>query len=120
MRVADILEVEDLFEMSNLQKDDTGLSKTVWVSVKLHSTGPRIKVNFDNSLRFDDRNNFSVSIDNTPRVVAGGSEEFIIRKIGVDELSDVYDWVKLNQVPLLAYWNSEISTRTMLNNIRSL
>lgn len=34
MKVTDIMEVEDLFEMSNLQKDDTGLSKTVWVSVK--------------------------------------------------------------------------------------
>jgi hypothetical protein len=120
MKIVEILEVEDLFEMSNLQKDDTGLSKTVWVSVKLHSTGPIIKVNFDNSLRFDDKNNFSVSIDNNPKVVAGGSEEVIIRKIGANELSDVYDWVKLNQPILLAYWNSKISTRTMLNNIRSL
>jgi hypothetical protein len=120
MKVTELLEVEDLFEMSNLQKEDTGLSKTIWVSVKLHSSGPRIKVNFDNSLRFDDSNNFSVTIDNNPRVVAGGTEELIIRKIGAEELSDVYDWVKLNQPTLLAYWNGEISTRNMLNNIRSL
>jgi len=118
MKLNELFGEEDddyLFEMSNLQKHDTGLDKTVWVSVKKHSAGPSIKVNFDNSLRFDDNKNFSVSIDAQPRVVAGDTEENVIKKIGKNSLDDIYDWVLLNKDVLLKYWNSKISTREMLN-----
>ena len=111
---------QDLFEMSNLTKDETNLAMTVWVSVKLHSSGPRIKVNFDASLSFNEKNNFSVSISDNPCVVAGGTEKNIIDKVGSRKLEDVYDWVKLNKDTLEKYWKFEISTKEMLNRIKAL
>ena len=120
MKNEDLFEDAHLFEMSNLQKEDTGLDKTIWVSVKLHSSGPRIKVNYDNSLRFNERNNFSVSISESPLVIAGDTEENVIKKIGKQSLDNIYDWVILNRVVLLNYWNSKISTREMLATIQEI
>jgi len=114
------LNEEDLFEMSNLTKDETGLELTVWVSVKQHSSGPRVKVNFDSSLTFDKGNNFSVSISNEPFVVAGGTEKEIKKRIGAKKLDDVYDWVAQNSEVLLKYCNDEISTKKMTDEIKEL
>lgn len=111
---------QDLFEMANLTRDETGLDRTIWVSVKSHSVGPRIKVNFDNSLRFNEGNNFSVSISHNPNVVAGGTEEQIIRKIGSKKLDDVYDWIILNETALLEYWNCEISTKVLFAKLKEI
>jgi hypothetical protein len=120
MKLEKIFESSFLFEMSNLSKEDTGLDKTIWVSVKNHSSGPRIKVNYDNSLKFDNNYNFSVSISDDPKVISGNTEENVIKKIGKSTLEDIFDWILLNQEILLKYWNSEITTREMLNSIKGI
>jgi hypothetical protein len=119
MKVEELFE-EDLFEMSNLTKAETGLDVTIWVSVKSHPAGPRIKVNLDSSLSFNRDSNFSVSISDNPTVVAGDTEKNIIKKLGTKKLEDVYDWVKLNKNVLDDYWNSKISTKQLLDLIQEL
>lgn len=120
MKVKELFEEEHLFEMSNLSKNTTGLDRTIWVSVKIHSSGPRIKVNYDNSLSFNTSNNFSVSISENPRVVAGDTEENVIKKIGKNSLEDIFDWIKLNKTALEKYWNFQIDTLELLRTLKTL
>ena len=61
---------------------------------------PRIKIsNIRNT--FSDFDNFAVTIERSPRIVAGKT------KFKQDEVNDIYDWVKLNYIPLMKYWNNE-------------
>lgn len=104
---------EDLFEFSNLIQADAGLPMIVWVSVKLHSAGARVKVQKDDSTRINPNNTFSVSISDEPRIVAG---EYNDNK----NLELLCKWIKLNKDVLLNYWNFEISTKEMLEKIKSI
>lgn len=119
MKITELFE-EDLFEMSNLTKAETGLDVTVWASVKTHPAGSRIKVNLDSSLSFNRSSNFSVSISDNPTVVAGDTEKNIIKKLGVKRLNDVYTWVKLNKDVLTDYWDSKISTKQLMDRVQKL
>lgn len=110
---------ENFFGMAaNLSGQTTGLSQTVWILVKANTFGPRIKVSYDNSLRFDNNNIFSISISDNPQVVAGNTEENVIKQIGKSNLDDIFDWVKLNKVVLEKYWNSNIDTQEILNLLK--
>jgi hypothetical protein len=104
---------EDLFEFSNLIQADTGLPMVVWVSVKLHSAGARVKVQKDDSTKINPNNTFSVSISDEPRIVAG---EYNDNK----NLEQLYGWIILNKDVLLQYWNFEISTKEMLEKIKPI
>jgi hypothetical protein len=124
MKLIDLFEDDNeqyLFEMAILSKEETGLDKTIYASPKQHSSGPRIKVNFDNSLVFDKGYNFSVTISrDDPQVVAGDTEKNVIKKIGAAELQDIYDWVILNYDALIEYWENKSSTKHFLDKLQSI
>jgi hypothetical protein len=107
----------ELYEMARVQEDDSGIPAIMYVSTKQvvkERHGPRIKIsNIRNT--FSDTDNFAVDIAKEPRVVAGTV------KVKKDELEDIFDWVKLNYVPLMKYWNNEYrSDKLFYAEIKSL
>lgn len=95
---------EEIFAMSGFKSDKTGLPNNIyiWVSTKLKGMhGPRIKVSNVRS-KYINTNTFSVTISNSPKVVAGIPDNFSSK-----ELLAIYNWVRLNKNPLLVFWNSD-------------
>jgi|APHig6443717497_1056834.scaffolds.fasta_scaffold29475_1 hypothetical protein len=90
-----------LQEMSNLDTDDTGLSKgVVWIGTKsAYGTqiqhGARVKYTDENNTNFK----ISVSISDDPKVIAGK-----VDSIPATNLKELYKWIRINKTKLLDYW----------------
>ena len=102
----DWLREAELNEMSpSYTPRETGLKEIIWVSAKNASHGPRIKV-----YEYSKGPNFSVTIEDEPRVVAGKC--FVNAK----ELRKIFDFIIKHKDALIGYWNSEL-TEDELDNI---
>lgn len=87
------------WEIANLQPRTTGLTSIVYVSWKgAAKHGPRIKVSNVNG-RMDPNDNFTVTIENEPRVIGKC-------KLKQFDLANVIDWVKLNRKHLEYIWKN--------------
>jgi hypothetical protein len=106
---------DSMFEMANFGTKTTGLPMIVWVSEKRASHGPRIKVSRSYNHKVLIGDTFSVSISDTPEIVAGDTGD--IKSIDVRK---VYDWVVLNKETLLEYWNSDILTDELISKIKNI
>jgi hypothetical protein len=103
----------DLFEMSNLYPDETGLPMTVWVSPRGNSRHDvRIKVNMTHGNQMNISNTAVVAVGPTPRLIAG-------RLLPVDAQA-VFEWASLNIDTLVAYWNGQIGTIQMAQALQPL
>jgi len=107
MKFRDILEEQLLFEMANIGKSKTGLDESIWISVKNSSHGPRIKI-YKNSQPKGE--NFSVTIEDEPKVIGN---IFVNAK----ELDKIKQFVILNKVNLIKYWNFELTTDEVTDNL---
>ena len=97
-----------LLEMApTFYPEDTGLKEFIWVSTKLSSHGPRIKVYITNP----PSKNFSVTISDNPKVVAGDC--FVNNK----ELKKIFDFVIKHKDNLIGYWNSELTSKELEHNL---
>ena len=85
---------------------DTGLKEIVWVSPKNVNHGPRIKV-----YNLNKSKDFSVTIEDNPRVVAGKC--FVSGK----EFERIVEFIKINKENLLKYWNYGLSTQELASNM---
>lgn len=87
-----------VLEMANMQPRRTGLNFTVHVMSKGGAKHvPRVKVsNISDGFSHDD--NFSITVENVPRVVGN----FKLKK---EHLDDIIDWVNLNREHLHKVWN---------------
>ena len=100
----------DLNEMApQYYPRETGLKEIIWVSAKNASHGPRIKV-----YEYSKGPNFSVTIEDNPRVVAGKC--FVNNK----ELKRIFDFIILNKTNLLLYWNECMTSAQITANIEKL
>jgi hypothetical protein len=106
---------DDLFEMSNISREDSGLPVRVWVSSKMSAAerhGPRLKVelpgkgspNIPVLLKMDITADDVVGYDKLPAKI----------------LSPLRDFINLNYDILIQYWNDEISTKQMILSIRDI
>lgn len=104
----------NLFEMSNLHPEDTGLENlVVWISAggdKLKH-GPRIKVVRGKKWRNDLAS--TVPLTGIPRII--GKAE-----LTQDEFAELMKWININRDVILLYWNDRISTAKMINNIEKI
>ena len=98
-----VITEEELYEMARVQPKDSGLPYMIFVSTRNYVKdrhGPRIKIS--NVIgTFSSTDNFVVYIDLVPSVIAGKP------KISNADLEDVFDWVKLNRIPLLKFWGDQ-------------
>ena len=93
----------------NYPPDKTGLNEPIWISVENASHGPRIKVYSE-----DGEGNFSVSISDSPRIVAGNC--FVSSK----ELKRIIKFISLNKETLLNYWEFKITSKELKTKIKKI
>ena len=95
------LSIDDsnVYEMANIQPDDSGLPYIVNVMNKGGAKhGPRVKVsNIVGTYAFND--NFTITVDPYPRIIGKS-------KVGLEVEKLIIDWVKLNYTHIHAIWNS--------------
>ena len=91
-----------------IQPEKSGLKYVIWASSNNASHGPRIKV-YEGAA--GKGKNFSVSISDNPRIVAGKS--FASDK----ELKQIFEFIIENLDNLLGYWNSELTSTEFAQNI---
>ena len=97
-RLAEELAVDDVVEMANLTSEQTGVPGTIFISTAMGSHGPRVKY-FVRPGRTQP--SFSVSIGDTPTVVANSLPDRVVRHI----TPQVISWVLLNKDALLDFWH---------------
>ena len=111
-----IITESEMHEMARVKEANSGINVMIYASTKnsvKQRHGPRIKVSNVKSTFSDD--NFAVTIEKEPRVVAGKV------KIKNDDVENIFDWVKLNYSPLMKYWNDEYSNDAdFYHELRSL
>jgi hypothetical protein len=109
---------EPLYEYANLDFVDTGLKDIVIHVYSQGDTkvqhGPRIKVSNVYG-KFSREDNFVIDITNK-NVVEGKC------KLSTKEYNKILEWIDLNRIVILKYWNShgEMLTRELYSNVRKL
>ena len=107
------VEEEDFFLTSNLRPKHTGLPMVVWVSNRGHARhDARVKVCRTHGDRIDADDMAVVGIRPTPTLIEGPLDNA--------SLKVVQDWIALNEATLIGYWNSELDTVEMLQNLKRL
>ena len=103
---------EDFFLMANLFPADTGLAMVVRVSEGHARHDVRIKVNQSHGTRMLPRNLATVAVRPTPRLIAG--------QLSAADMQAVSEWIRLNEAALVAYWEYQISTAGLMQQLRRL
>jgi hypothetical protein len=104
-------EPDDLYEMSNLFPEDTGLPVTVWVSPRGRARhAARIEVCRIPGNRMVPSNTAVVGIEPEPRLIEG--------RLPDRYLDPVVQWIELNRDALFAYWNGEIGTGALIHRLQ--
>jgi len=99
--------------MANLRPKDTGLPMVIWVSHKGYARhDARVKVCQSPGDRIDIEDMAVVSIRPEPTLVEGALDR--------DSLKLVQRWIALNETALIGYWNGELDTVEMLQNLKRL
>lgn len=94
---------DGLFEMANYYEEITGLPMVIWAGSRSNAQhGPRVKVQRTYVQKMDSRDLFSVSVSDSPKIVAGDKGD-----ITNADIEKVYAWIKLNKEALLKLWNME-------------
>lgn len=90
---------EEVVEMANLTSAQTGITGTVFISTAMGQHGPRVKY-FERPGRTQP--SFSVSVGDTPAVVANSLPVRVVRQMS----PQVVEWVRQNRNELLDFWNN--------------
>lgn len=113
------MRADELFEMSNLRKSETGLPCNIYVSSggsvnKRH--GPRIKAMVTSADKFDPGQTVSVLLrkDITPDDVVGYA------KLSPMVLNAMREYLNLNYDVLIAHWNDELSASELIAKLKRI
>ena len=103
-----------LYEMANFfKKKHPQLPSNFWASVKNAPHGPRIKIQRDKGERMNPNNTFSMTIEVSPKIVGE-----IGRQLSSDDIRYFQKFVVKNMETLLAYWNGELDTEDLVNQLQ--
>lgn len=108
-------ESDNLFEKANVLQSYTGLPVIIWISPKMSNHGPRIKVQSDYSKKVLSDKLFVVTIEENPKVIGDTG------KVKKKDIDLVIDFVKLNSILLLDFWNGKaIDPIKVINSIKKV
>lgn len=94
---------DELYLMSNLHPEDTGLPMVVWLSHRGRARhDARAKVQQSHGSRAAPYDTVPIAVRPEPAVVAG--------QLPAADLRVVSDWIKLNQTVIIDYWERAIGT----------
>jgi hypothetical protein len=96
--LVDELARDDVVEMANLTSAQTGVAGTIFISTAMGAHGPRVKYFIQPGRT---QPNFSVSIADTPAVVANSLPARTVRQMS----PQVIEWVLRNKDGLLDFWH---------------
>jgi len=96
--LAEELSRDEVVEMANLTSVQTGVTGTIFISTAMGAHGPRVKYFIQPGRT---QPSFSVSISDTPAVVANSLPVRITRQMS----RHVIAWVSLNKDDLLDFWH---------------
>ena len=96
-RLADELTGNDVVEMANLTKAQTGVPGTIFISSAMGGHGPRMKYFLQPGRS---QPSFSVAVADIPTVVANSLPARVVRQLS----PQVIDWVSRNKDALLDFW----------------
>jgi hypothetical protein len=96
--LAEELSSEDVVDMANLTPAQTGIAGTIFISTAMGAHGPRAKYFLQPGRT---QPSFSVSISDTPAVVANSLPARVVRQMS----PQVIEWVSRNKDALLAFWH---------------
>ena len=99
-RPPDDLAEDTLLEMANLDEEDTHVPGTIFISTALGSHGPRVKWYPGSPGRTLPC--LILSIGPEPRV----RDDFLPSPVSRPAIPAVTEWVRLNHVALLEFWNA--------------
>jgi hypothetical protein len=95
--LAEELVVEDVLEMANLTKAQTGVPGTIFISTAMDGHGPGVEYFLQPGRS---QPSFSVAIADVPVVVANSLPSRVVRQAS----PQVIDWVSRNKAALLDFW----------------
>ncbi|MGH7048261.1 MAG: hypothetical protein ACREE2_17945 [Stellaceae bacterium] len=102
----------DLFEMANLYPETTGLPMTVWVSPRGNARHDvRVNVNIAHGEQMNIADTAVVGVRPTPRLLAG--------RLSRADIRAVFEWVALNENPLVEYWEGRIDTARLIRALQT-
>jgi hypothetical protein len=104
---------DELYGMANLFPQTTGLPMVVWVSYRGRARHDvRIKVQITHGSRVNPSNMAVVGVRPVPRLIAG--------RLSSADQQLVFEWAALNTDALVAYWEGQIDTSTLVQRLKSL
>jgi hypothetical protein len=98
-------------DLSSLRKDRTGVDNTIWVSPKMGSHAPRIKIAIDPPDALTLGGKTATMTIHTPHVVTG-------EDVPTHVIRQAETFIDRNRAVLLRFWNGEIDTGEMLDQIQ--
>ncbi len=102
---------DELFEMSSLWPQHTGLARRIWISVNVNQRHSRPQLRVEGP----HRKFYPLSLEEPVRFIAG-------RPAGLSpaQFKDLRRFVALNREVLLAHWNDEIDSATAIRRLRHI
>jgi hypothetical protein len=106
-------EAEAPYEMVNLVPRMTGLPMTVWASPRGQARhDARIKVNSTHGRQMIIRDAVTVVIRPVPSAIAG--------TLSPADRQAVFQWIAMNEAPLIDYWDFRIDTDEFLRRLQPI
>lgn len=100
-------------EMSNLNKDRTGIDYPIWIGNNIGSHGPRIKVSNIRG-KMNDSDVFAIQFSKSGELEIT-TDTKSKRKISNKDLKKIYQWIRLNLETLMSMWYLVKFNQTMVS-----
>jgi len=110
---ADARTSDELYEMANLYPRTTGLPMTVWV-------GPRGNARHDVRIKVNLTHGNQMNIDNTAVVGVRPAPHLVAGRLSSDDGRLVFEWIRLNVGTIIAYWDGDLDTAELIQNLKPL
>ena len=110
---ADARTSDELYEMANLYPRTTGLPMTVWV-------GPRGNARHEVRLKVNLTHGNQMNIDNTAVVGVRPTPHLVTGRLSSDDARLVFEWIRINEATIIAYWDGNIDTAELIQNLKPL
>lgn len=113
----EFLKEEQLFEMSILKKKRyTKLPVNIWLSIKTEERHNKPRLKFQNNKS----DTLSSIKDLIPISIEDNPEILIDTKIDINNkgIQIIKNWIKINKVELLKFWNQEIDFEDLINVLK--
>jgi hypothetical protein len=109
--ISHLIDASEDEDLSSLRKDRTGVENTIWVSPKMSSHAPRIKIAIDPPHALTLGGKTATMTIHEPHVVTGEA-------VPTHVIRQAEAFIHRNRDVLLRFWNGEIDTGEMLDQIQ--